>query len=120
MQKNKYSTFEDLQVWQESLKLCIEIFNLIKEHKYSCLKDQIQRSSVSIPSNIAEGYERTNKEFIHFLQIAKGSCSELRTQLMIAKETETISIEKANELLVKTRSISGMLQNLINYRRKKI
>jgi four helix bundle protein len=61
------NTFEDLQVWQESIELTIDLFKLLINCQYFSLKDQIQRSATSIPSNIAEGFERTNQEFIHFL-----------------------------------------------------
>jgi four helix bundle protein len=113
----KIKTFEDLDVWQASLKLSIELYKLLKNCNYYSLKDQIQRSATSIPSNIAEGFERTNKEFIHFLQIAKGSCSELQTQLFIAKEIHIIEETTANELISRSKHISAMLQNLITYRR---
>ncbi|MGD0341698.1 MAG: four helix bundle protein [Bacteroidales bacterium] len=56
--------FEDLNVWQESVQLSIELYSLLKDCKDYSLRDQIQRSSISIASNIAEGFERTNKEFI--------------------------------------------------------
>jgi len=63
--------FEDLEVWKKSVRLSISIYNELKNCKDYGLRDQIQRSAVSIPSNIAEGYERnTNKEYIQFLHIA--------------------------------------------------
>ncbi|GAB6282455.1 MAG: hypothetical protein STSR0008_12010 [Ignavibacterium sp.] len=66
--------FEDLIVWQKSFNLSIEIYRLFKDSLDFGFKDQICRTSLSIPSNIAEGFEReSNKEFISFLQIAKGS-----------------------------------------------
>jgi len=76
--------FEDLDVWKESMRLVIDIYENLKNCNEFGLKDQIQRSAVSIPSNISEGYDRaSNKEYIQFLHIAKGSCAELRTQLYI-------------------------------------
>ncbi|MEJ2685452.1 MAG: four helix bundle protein [Candidatus Sulfobium sp.] len=78
--------FEDLEVWKSSYKLAVEIYKRFSNCKDYGLKDQITRSSVSVPSNIAEGFERnSNKEFIRYLYIAKGSCGELRTQLHIAQ-----------------------------------
>jgi four helix bundle protein len=94
MENTKIKGFEELIIWQESFKLSVEIYSLLKECKDFSLKDQIQRSAVSIPSNIAEGYERTNKEFVHFLVISKGSCAELRTQLYIAREIGLIESNK--------------------------
>lgn len=82
------SDYKDLQVWKESMNLVETVYKLIpqlpKEETYA-LSDQIRRSAVSIPSNIAEGQNRnTNKEFIQFLYISLGSASELETQLLIA------------------------------------
>jgi four helix bundle protein len=104
--------FEDLNVWQESVQLSIKLYSLLNNCKDFSLRDQIQRSSDSIASNIAEGFERTNKEFIHFLLISKSFCSELRTQLFIAKEIKLIAIEESEILIETTRKISAMLSNL--------
>lgn len=76
--------FEKMEIWKKSCRLSV---NVCKEFKGSCdfaIREQIVRAAVSVPSNIAEGAERnSDKEFIHFLSIAKGSCGELRTQLYI-------------------------------------
>ncbi len=81
--------YEDLIVWQKSMDLVKQIYDIIdalpNEEKYA-LADQMRRSVVSIPSNIAEGYEReSTKEYIQFLSIANGSKAELLTQLEICK-----------------------------------
>ena len=115
---DKVNSFEDLKVWQYAVDLSIEIYSLLKKSKDLGLKDQLQRFSVSIPSNIAEGFERhSNKEYIPYLYIAKGSCGGLRTQLYIASKVEEIDNEKGNELVKKTKEISAMLQGLINTRK---
>lgn len=115
----KVTKFEDLLVWQESMKLAIEVYKTMINVSDYGLKDHMQRASVSIPSNISEGFERnTNKDFIHFLYIAKGSCSELRTQLYLAKATNLFSSEKSDELIEQSRKVSGMLQNYINTRKR--
>jgi four helix bundle protein len=85
--------FKDLEVWQKSIVLCKQIYQLgeqiPKDQKYS-LTGQIQRCAVSIPSNIAEGAGRgTKKSFTHFIQIALGSSFELETQLILAQKLFT-------------------------------
>jgi four helix bundle protein len=84
--------FEDLEVWKQGIQLATEVYaNLSRCHDYG-LRHQMQRAAVSIPSNIAEGYERkSNKEFIQYLYISKGSCAELRTQTYIAIHTGTLN-----------------------------
>lgn len=118
--EKKIGKFEDLTAWQEGLELSIEIYKSFKENKDFGFRDQIQRAAVSIPSNIAEGYERqTNKEFIQFLFIAKGSCGELRTQLYIANSMQMLDKNISEKLIDKTKKISAMLYNLIQTRKQK-
>ncbi|GAB4022610.1 four helix bundle protein [Spirosoma migulaei] len=116
----KVEKFEDLLVWQKGLTQAIDLYKLLADCKDYGLRDQMQRSSVSVPSNIAEGFERhTNKEFIRFLRIAKGSNGELRTQIHLAIGIGIITSETGNDLLTKSRIISSMLQNLIKAREEK-
>ena len=76
--------FEELDVWKRSSRLCCDLYKSLNDLKDFGFKDQITRSALSIPSNIAEGYERnSNKEIANFLNYAKGSAGELRTQLYI-------------------------------------
>ncbi|MCK9207663.1 MAG: four helix bundle protein [Salinivirgaceae bacterium] len=83
--EKRIEKFEDLQIWQEGVELAILIYASLQNCKDFGFRDQVQRASVSIPSNIAEGFDRlSNNEFIRFLKIAKGSCAELSTQLIIA------------------------------------
>ena len=87
-----YQSFESLEVWQRGCRLTVDIFKTFASCKNFSFRDQVQRSALSIPSNIAEGAERgSSKDFAHFLNIAKGSCGELRTQLYIARKLELIS-----------------------------
>ena len=112
--------FEDLNVWKEAMHLSAELYKSFRHCKDYGLRDQIFRSAVSIPSNIAEGFERqSNKEFIQFLYIAKASCGELRTQLLIATEIKVLDKNKGSELVEWTRKISAMLFNLIKIRKEK-
>jgi four helix bundle protein len=112
--------FEDLEVWKEGMRMASKVYQVLGKCRDFSLRDQMQRAAVSIPSNIAEGYERsTNKDFIHYLYIAKGSCSELRTQLYLAVDVGIIDEANGNELLETTRKISGMLHNYIRVRIEK-
>ena len=114
----KVTKFEDLEIWKKGMRLTLEMYKLMQGCKDFGFKDQIQRSAVSIPSNISEGYERqTNKEFIQFLCIARGSCGELRTQLYIAKELGYIAKTDFTTLLENTKHLSAMLNNLIKVRK---
>lgn len=100
-------SYKELIVWQISVELVKEIYKLTanfpKSEVYG-LSSQMQRSAVSIPSNIAEGYSRKNlKEYIHFLRIAYGSATELETQIIITKDLyKNMGHTKAASLLEET------------------
>jgi four helix bundle protein len=80
-------SFEELDVWKKACALSVDLYRTLRDLRDWGFRDQVGRSSVSVPSNIAEGFERgSTKEFIHFLFIAKGSAGELRTQLYLAME----------------------------------
>ena len=116
----KVAKFEDLEVWKEGMRLAIRIYGALNACRDYGLRDQMQRAAVSIPSNIAEGYERnTNKDFIHFLYIAKGSCSELRTQIYLSVEIGVLDKAVGDELLESTKKISAMLHNFIKVRKER-
>ncbi len=115
----KISRFEDLEVWKESMRLSREIYKQFSGSRDYGFRDQIQRAAVSVPSNIAEGYERqSNKEFIQFLFIARGSSGELRTQLYLAIELKFIDNDKGRQLVEQSRKLSAMLSKLIKTRRE--
>ncbi|MDR2844223.1 MAG: four helix bundle protein [Candidatus Symbiothrix sp.] len=117
-ERGRIKSFEDLAVWKIAMQLVVAVYEEFIHNKDFGFRDQIQRAAVSIPSNIAEGYERqSNKEFIQFLFIAKGSSGELQTQLYIAQKIKFISIEKGNELIDKAKKVSSMIHNLIKYRK---
>jgi four helix bundle protein len=112
------TTFEDLEVWKRGCQLAVDVCVSAHAMKNYGLKDQMQRSAISIPSNIAEGAERdSDGDFIRFLRISKGSCGELRTQLYIServhKALDQDSITGSREMIKETREISAMLQGLI-------
>lgn len=88
----------------------MDIYNYLKKCRDYGLCDQLQKSVVSIPSNIAEGYERdTNKEFIRFLYIDKGSSAELRTQLHIALEFNIVDQKIGIQLIDRMKKLSSVL-----------
>ena len=108
-----YRSFEDLEVWQRACRLSVEIFKTFQSCKYSNLTGQIERSGLSVPSNIAEGAERGgSKEFSQFLKIAKGSAGELRTQLYIAKKLKAIPADAAARMIEESSQISAMIEGL--------
>ncbi len=110
-----YGSFEDLEVWKRSCRLAVRIYELLKDCRDFGLKDQMTRSAVSVPSNISEGSERGSKaEFVRFLNIAKGSSAELRTQVYIANKVGLMSFNDKEEIITELKEISAMLQGLIN------
>ncbi|MBR5685205.1 MAG: four helix bundle protein [Muribaculaceae bacterium] len=88
----KSSEFRDLIVWQKSMDLAVDIYRIVKylpKDETYALADQMRRAVVSIPSNIAEGQGRiTSKEFIRFLSVARGSLSELSTQIELCERLQ--------------------------------
>ncbi len=106
--------FEDIIAWQKAKEMTVQIYNLFSESKDFGFRDQIQRASVSIMNNIAEGFERkSNNEFRQFLFIAKGSCGEVRSMLILAKELNKISENDSTFLLSLSEEISKILSGLI-------
>jgi four helix bundle protein len=115
----KFNRFEEIDVWKLSRILVKDIYIITKNKSFSrdfSLIDQMRRSAVSIPCNIAEGYERkSNTEFIRFLYISKGSAGELRTQLYLALDIGYINEEIFNKLINKSEEISKSLSGFIKY-----
>lgn len=111
--------FEDLDVWQKAKEFSVHIYSLTKGNSFDrdfSFRDQLRRASISIISNIAEGFERNgNKEFIQFLSIAKGSAGEIRAQLEVAKSLGYIVDADHIELKKEIVAISKMLAGFINY-----
>ncbi|WP_439131971.1 four helix bundle protein [Polaribacter sp.] len=114
--------YTELDVWKYSRKLVKEVYlltkNFPKEELYA-LTNQVRRSSISVPSNIAEGIGRqSNKETIHFLYIAKGSLQEVETQLYLSFDLDYISEEQLKSILEKITSNKKLLNGFINYYKK--
>ena len=109
--------FKKLTVWKQAIDLTVEVYSVTREFPSSekfNLISQINRSAVSIASNIGEGAGRQTKgEFVQFLGYSGGSCTELETQLILAFRLGFISEEKFQLLSAQTHSIQKMLYNLI-------
>jgi four helix bundle protein len=119
----KIKSFEDLYVFQEGLELGKQIYALTREGplaKDFGLSSQMQRSAVSIISNIAEGFEReTTSELIRSLYVAKGSSGELRAQLLLARAIGFISEKQCESLCAKCKKISaGLYQMIVGLRQQ--
>jgi four helix bundle protein len=114
-------SFEEIESWINSSNLCVKIYEITKRDSFTkdySLKDQIRRSAISIPSNIAEGFERESiNSFIYFLLIAKGSCGELRTQLHLAYNLKYIEEKEYSNLVSDCLVISKQLSGFITYLR---
>ena len=111
-------THKDLRVWQQRIKMVTSIYLMTqsfpKEETFG-LVSQLRRASVSVPSNIAEGYARgTDKEKLHFLRISSGSMSEVETQLLLSLNLGYIDQEKYNELSEIVTSVWKQLNSLIS------
>lgn len=109
--------YEDLIVWQKAMDLVVNIYKIVKllpdEERYT-LSDQMKRAALSIPSNIAEGQERnTTKDFVKFLHIAKGSRSELETQLLLCIRLNYLTQEQAETAQNLLTEIGKMLHSLV-------
>ena len=118
-------TFEDLDVWKRGCQLAVDVHVALADSKDFALRGQMERSSLSIPSNIAEGAERDNTaEFINFLRYSKGSCGELRTQLYVADRVRprlgVAPLEGSKEMIAETRELSRMLRGLINSLKRRL
>jgi four helix bundle protein len=117
------SSFRDLRVWQEAMKLTAEIYRStakFPKHELYGLSQQIRRAAVSVPSNIAEGKgHRSDKEFTHFLLHSRGSLLELQTQLLIAEELQYLSKEEGRRMLAIAEGIGRALSGLISSLREK-
>lgn len=114
--------FQKLKVWQRAKDLAVSIYRIINHGSLAsdyCLKDQIWRSVISIPSNIAEGDElNTNKQSVNFFYIAKGSTAELLNQVIIAHEIGYLSQTQFDLLNEECNAISSMIARLIKARSK--
>jgi len=110
----KINCFEEIIAWQKAKEQTILLYRIFRQSKDYAFRDQILRASLSIMNNIAEGFERkSNKEFRHFLFIAKASCGEVRSMLILAKDLTIIPEKEETELYSLCVEISKTIAGLI-------
>jgi len=108
--------FEDMDVWKAAARLSVSIYSELADLKDYGFKDQITRSGLSIPSNIAEGLGRaTDKDKRNFLNYAKGSCAEFRSQAYIGIKVGYIAKNVGDSWVDESNKISAMLTSLMKY-----
>ena len=112
---NKIQCFEDLVIWQKAIEFAKDVYVVTEKDgiaKDFGLKNQLRRAAVSISNNIAEGFERrSRKEYLNFLNIAKGSAGESRNLLHIAQEVGYLNAEEHEQLRGQARFLSGSITN---------
>lgn len=110
------NSFQDIQAWQKARELSIEIYKEFGGIKDFGFKDQINRASVSVMNNIAEGFGRSNnKEFIRFLTFSKASAIEVQSMLILAQDLNYISKEKYTHLIKTATETQNLIGGFINY-----
>jgi four helix bundle protein len=111
----KINTFEEIESWKQAKEMTVHIYTLFSKNTDYGFCDQLQRASVSIMNNIAEGFERkSDKELSHFLFIAKGSAGEVRSMLILAKELSYISDDSYTKLVNQCVGISKKISAFIS------
>ena len=107
---------ENLYIWQESRSVVNDIYTLMKDCRDFSFKDQIQRASISIMNNIAEGTESgSDAKYINFLNISRGSCSEVHSMLYLCEDFKICSQEERIKIQTKVKLLSVGIVNLVNY-----
>ena len=106
--------FENLEVWKRACQLSADVYSSLKTLRDFGFKDQLTRSSLSVPSNIAEGMVKpTQKDKVKYLHIANGSCVEMRTQVYIGMKIGYIQPDIGHQWVCETKEISSMITGLI-------
>jgi four helix bundle protein len=117
-----FKKFEDIETWRKARQLNKQIYRVSRTGHFArdfALRDQIRRASVSIMSNIAEGYDRNGTaEFIQFLATAKGSAAEVKCQLYVALDESYINNSTFDELSALVTEIGNMIGGLMSYLRR--
>jgi four helix bundle protein len=118
----KIERFEDLMSWQKARELNRLVYGVSRQNAFAKdfgLRDQIRSASISIMSNIAEGFERGgDKEFSQFLSIAKGSCGEVRAQLYAALDEKYLTTEQFKDICDRCVEVSRLISGFMTYLRR--
>lgn len=112
--------FEELRIWKDSRIFVSKVYFITSESNDFSFNDQIKRASISVMNNIAEGNDSgSDSMFIRFLNIAKASCSEVKSMLYLAEDLKICSTEQAENLRQESKNISAGIFKLIDYLKKK-
>ncbi|MCB0704115.1 MAG: four helix bundle protein [Saprospiraceae bacterium] len=112
----KIQKFEDLKIWQKSIQLATKIYQVTEANSDHSFSNQLRRASVSISNNIAEGFDRpSNKDFIRFLVISKGSLNEVKSMIYLGTELKYLKEEQKIIFLTQTSELQKMIWALINH-----
>ena len=114
--------FEDLRIWQEARVQVSAVYRSMTRgsagHSDLGFRDQLRRAAVSVMNNIAEGFERkTKKDFAHFLDLAKGSCGEVRSMFYVAEDLKYLTPEQATQLRGEAEKLSRGIAAFTNHLR---
>lgn len=111
---------ENLEVWREARVFVVDIYKMMESVKDYGFKDQIQRAAVSVMNNIAEGFESgSDAVFVRYLNISKGSCSEVKSMLYLCSDLHYCTVGQRIELHTLLQSISSKIYKLMEYLKKK-
>jgi four helix bundle protein len=112
----KILRFEDIESWRESRILVKQVYASLLSCKDYGYKDQIQRAAVSIMTNIAEGFERgSNKEFVYFLTISRGSVAEVKSLAYVGLDVSYIDKQEFDLIFTRCMKLLGLINGFINY-----
>lgn len=119
MNVGEFQQFENLRVWQSARELYKLTSKYFGDSKQYFFRDQILKAALSVSNNIAEGFERkSNKEWVYFLYVAKGSCGEVRSMLHLAEDQNMVKAEEKEEVIKLAISVSKMIGSLITTSKK--
>lgn len=109
----RIKSFQDIIAWQKAKDLTLDLYKSFAQVKDFSFRDQLLRAAVSVMNNIAEGFAFSDKKFSQYLDIAKGSCYEVQSMLILAKELGYVSKTKYEQFSIQTNEISKVITGLI-------